>query len=341
MRKIDIYCHFYPAPYFEKLMTALPQYKDLGKRVAGISMLHDLDERFRAMDLFGEEYCQILSLTQPPPETLAGPDVSPDWARAANDGFKELCDKYPDRFPGFVARLPLNNMEAAMKELKRAIEDLGAVGLEITTNINDGPIDQPQFAPLWEEMEKYDLPIWMHPIRDARMKDYLTEDRSKHEMWWVFGWPYETSIAMSRFIFSGILDRHPNLKIITHHMGGMIPYFAGRIGPGLDVLGTRTSDEDYFALKDSLKKRPFDYFKENFYADTAVFGAKGATLCGLDFFGEDKIVFASDSPFDPEGGTMFIRETIKILDELEVSEETRAKIYHKNAEKLLKLDAKS
>ena len=81
----------------------------------------------------------------------------------------------------------------------------------------------------------------------------------------------------------------------------------GRLGPGKDVMGSRTSDEDYVGLRKSLKKRPLDYFKQDFYADTAVFGGAPATNCGLDFFPLEKIVFASDCPFDPEGGTMYPR----------------------------------
>ncbi|MEH1891651.1 MAG: amidohydrolase family protein [Nostoc sp.] len=98
----------------------------------------------------------------------------------------------------------------------------------------------------------------------------------------------------------------------------MIAYFAGRISPGWDQLATRTSDEDYTTLLKKLKKRPFEYFKQ-FYADTALFGADAATVCGLDFFGEDKVLFASDAPFDPEGGEMYIRETIKVIDSLDIS----------------------
>ena len=148
-------------------------------------------------------------------------------------------------------------------------------------------------------MAAFDLPVWLHPFRGADITDYATETKSLYEIWWTFGWPYETSVAMSRLVFSGIFDRHPGLKIITHHLGAMAPYFEGRVGPGWDQLGTRTSDEDYGAVLKRLKKRPIDYFKM-FYADTAVFGAYDATVCGLNFFGAGHVLFASDAPFDPE-----------------------------------------
>ena len=141
---------------------------------------------------------------------------------------------------------------------------------------------------------------------------------------------------MARLVFAGLFDRHPGMKIITHHMGAMAPYFAGRIGPGWDQLGARTSDENYGALLQRLEKRPIDYFRM-FYGDTALFGAYDATVCGLQFFGPDHVVFASDAPFDPEGGPMYIRETIAIVDRLPISDEDRQRIYWRNAVDLLKL----
>ncbi len=116
---------------------------------------------------------------------------------------------------------------------------------------------------------------------------------------------------MTRLVYSKIMDNHPNLKIITHHFGGIVPMLEGRLGPGNDVMGSRTSDEDYVGLRKSLKKRPLDYFKQDFWADTAVFGGKPATKCGLEFYPLEKIVFASDCPFDPEGGTMYPRQTLR------------------------------
>ena len=89
---------------------------------------------------------------------------------------------------------------------------------------------------------------------------------------------------MSRMTFAGFFDRWPNLRIVTHHLGGMVPYFEGRVGHGWDQLGSRTSDVDYKALLKSMKKRPIDYLRM-FYGDTALFGARAGTVCGLDFFG--------------------------------------------------------
>jgi aminocarboxymuconate-semialdehyde decarboxylase len=116
----------------------------------------------------------------------------------------------------------------------------------------------------------------------------------------------------------------------------MVPYFEGRVGPGWDQLGARTSDEDYSNILKNLKKPHLEYFKM-FYADTALFGSLPGTVCGLEFFGVDNVLFASDSPFDPEKGPGYIRETIKIVDALPISDEDRQKIYEGNARRLLGL----
>jgi predicted TIM-barrel fold metal-dependent hydrolase len=335
MMKIDIFNHLFPKNFFDKMIEVAPNQKDIGKRVRSVPVIVDLDLRFKMMDQF-EDYVQVICLPNPPLEVLGGPEICAELAKVANDGMAEYVAKYPDRFPGFIASLPMNNPDAAVAETQRAIKDLKAVGVQVFSNAKGKPLDLPEFKPLFELMAEYDLPIWIHPARGANFADYLSEDKSKYEIWWALGWPYETSVAMSRIVFAGYFDQFPNLKIITHHMGGMIPYFEGRIGPGWDQLGSRTSDEDYTVILKKLKKRPLDYFKM-FYADTALFGSMPATKCGLAFFGVDKILFASDSPFDPEKGPAYIRETIKLIEELPLSNGDRQKIFEGNAKRLLKL----
>jgi predicted TIM-barrel fold metal-dependent hydrolase len=331
--KIDIFNHFFPKRFFDEFVVNSGR-KDLGKRVLNVPTIADLEARFRVMDEFGD-YRQLLSLAAPPLEAMAGPEKSPLLAKIANDGLAELVRKYPDRFIGFTASLPMNNPEESVKETVRTVTELGALGVQIFTNVAGKPLDEPEFQPLFEEVARRDLTIWLHPARGAEMPDYRTEDKSKYEIWWAFGWPYETSVAMSRIVFSGLFDRFPDLKIITHHLGGMIPYFEGRVGHGFDAMGTRTSDVDYFSLLRSLKKRPLDYFKM-FYADTALFGALGATKCGLDFFGADRVLFASDVPFEPKPG-LYIRETIRVIESLGLTADEKDRIYRRNAERLLNL----
>jgi len=335
MKKIDIFNHIFPKSYFDKMVSIAPNAKDINKRVRSIPCIVDLDERFRIMDRF-KDYVQIICLPNPPIEALGPPPISTDMAKLANDGMAELVRKYPDRFPGFIASLPMNDPEGLLKEAKRAIQDLNAVGVQIFTNVLGRPLDKPETMPLFDLMAELDRPIWMHPARGADFPDYKWEPKSHYEIWWTFGWPYETSVAMAHLVFSGLFDRHPDIKIITHHLGGMIPYSEGRVGPGWDQLGTRTSDEDYTLLLKKLKRRPLDYFRL-FYADTAVFGAREATICGLKFFGSERVLFGSDMPFDPEKGSAYIRWTIEIIDSLDIKPSERQAVYEGNARRLLKL----
>ena len=140
-----------PKKYFEKVMRVTSSLGDLDKRMRSIPILGDMDARLRMMDEI-EGYAQVLSLAAPPLEALAGPDHSPELARVANDGMAEIVERHKDRFPGFVASLPLNNPEAAEEEIDRAIRDLKAVGVQFFTNVQGKPLDLPEFKPLFEKM---------------------------------------------------------------------------------------------------------------------------------------------------------------------------------------------
>jgi aminocarboxymuconate-semialdehyde decarboxylase len=335
MKRIDAFNHFFPAGYFKRMEEVGGDLKDIYRRARNIKSIHDVETRLKIVEQF-PDYAQILSLAAPTLERLAKgrPEVAVELAKVGNDGLAELVAKHPHHFPAFIAQVPLTAGDAGAAEAERAIRDLGAAGVQIYTNVDGKPLDRPEFEGFFAAMNRIGKPIWIHPERGANHPDYLDEKKSLYEIWWTFGWPYETSVAMARLVFSRTLDKYPDLKIIVHHLGAMVPYHEGRVGPGWDQLGKRTTDEDYFALLKGLKKRPLDYFKQDFNADSAVFGSRAATVCGLEFYGADKVVFASDCPFDPEGGTQYIRETIKIIDGLDISQEVRDKIYFKNIEKL-------
>lgn len=331
--KIDVFNHIFPQPFFQRLQQVVVN-RGAIKRWLHIPFLHDVDVRFRMLEEFGDDYRQILSLSAPPIESInPDPQITLDLARLANDTQAELVRKHPDRFPGFIASLPLNHPDASVRELERAVTELGALGVQVFSNVNGLPLDDERFFPLFETAHRLQRPVLLHPARGATFADYPGEEKSKYEIWWTFGWPFETSAAMQRLVFSRLFDRLPGIRILAHHLGAMVPYFEGRVGFGLDQLGARTADEDYEALRRSLPHRPIDYFKM-FWADTAVFGSRAATVCGLSFFGTEQVVFASDAPFDPEGGPMYIRETIKVIDGLDISDADRRKIYQTNAERL-------
>jgi predicted TIM-barrel fold metal-dependent hydrolase len=334
--KIDIFNHLFPRNYFDRMVEQVPQFANMAKRVSEVPALVDLGARFRVMDQF-ENYVQILSLPGSPPlEVLVGPERTPELTKIANDGMAELVDKHRDRFPGFIASLPMNNPDAAIEEVDRVIRELKAVGVQMFTNVNGRPLDLPEYRLLFEKMAGYDLPIWLHPARGASFADYRTEKESKYEIWWTFGWPYETSAAMARIVFARYFDMFPGLKIVTHHMGGMIPFFGGRICPSYDQLTSRTVDQEYILSLKAMKKKTIEYFKM-FLADTALMGSIEGTKCGLEFFGVEQVLFATDSPFDTEKGSGYIRDTIRVLDSLPLTQTDLQKIYQDNARRLLRL----
>jgi aminocarboxymuconate-semialdehyde decarboxylase len=180
------------------------------------------------------------------------------------------------------------------------------------------------------------VPVWLHPARGAAPPDYPGERTSRFEIWHVFGWPFDTTIAMTRLIFGGVLDRFPSLKIITHHLGGTVPFLESRIRNAYDQFGTRTADEDYAALLRSMRRHPLEYYRM-FYADTALYGSPPALECGLAFFGPERVLFGSDMPFDIEGGSRYIRLTLAAIEEMSAPEAVKQRILRENARQLLKL----
>lgn len=324
--RIDAWTHIFPPAYFARLQTMASAAGPL-KRWMELTSLYDLDHRFHLMDAF-DGYRQVLTPSMPPFEVLATGQEAIDLMRLMNDGLVQLVDRHNDRFPAFVGGLSLDDPQAAIAETGRLL-DLGAIGVQICTNVRGAALDDPRFLPVFDAIAECGLGIWMHPVRGP-VPDYPTESKSKYEIWWCFGWPYESSVAMAHLVFSGLFDRHPDLRIITHHLGAMIPYFAGRIEQGWGLeMGSRTPPSEADLLPVPLRHPPQDYFRM-FYGDTALSGSASATRCGLDFFGADHVLFGTDFPFDAEGGSYLVRETIRALDELDLPSGTRKRIDEDN-----------
>ena len=337
--KIDAFCHLMPREYYDQFfrLDVGPHARNLRKRVSNIPALVDMDVRFAQMDEFGD-YRQIINIAAPPVETLGSPKVSREMSRIGNEAMAELVRKHPDRFVGFTACVPMDDPDAAVEELDYAVGELGALGAQIYTHVNDEPMDQPVFDPFYARVAELGKLLQVHPCRSSEWADYPTEDRSKYEIWWTFGWEYDLSAFMARMVFSGVLERYPDLKMLIHHGGSMVPHFAGRVGPGWDQLGARTPEHQKGDIEGAeLTGRPIDYFRM-MYADTAMFGAAHALRCSIDFYGVDHVLFSSDSPYDPERGPGYIRATIKNLEEIGLSDTEREAIFHGNVSRLLGLN---
>ncbi len=331
MRKIDAFAHILPPAYAARIesITAGP---GVSRRILGYRpwiredpVLIDLDARWRLMDQFGD-YRQVLTMAVPPVEELGGPAAAVDLARSANDELAELVGKYRDRFVGFTAVLPMSDPDAAAAELDRAMRDLGAFGAQIYTNVTGAPLDDQRFCPVFDVVTGAGGTLWLHPTRSEIWADYPAESRSRYGLWWSLGWPYETSVAMSRLVFSGHFDRYPGLQIIAHHAGAMVPHFAARLAAPLE-------DPDRDAIMSRLTAAPLDYFRR-FYTDSALFGAPHAIRCAVEFFGTGHVLFGTDMPL---GGPAVVADTIADLESLGLPEAETAALFAGNARRLLRL----
>jgi len=332
MRKIDVFAHILPRSYLERLERQLEKTmapSRLNYYREGIfsfdPVLTDLDARWRKIEPYGE-YAQILVLAVPPLEEVGPPEVAAEFARIANDEMAELVQRFPDRFVGFAAALPLNDVDESLRELDRALTQLGALGAQIYTNVLGVALDDLRFEPLWTSLENAGRAAWLHPTRSAAWADYPTESRSDFGLWWSIGWPYETAAALSRLVYSGHMERHPRQLLIAHHGGGMVPHFAARLamGPG------------YRQVKDTLQRPLLDSFRM-FHVDTALFGAPHAVRCVLEFFGPQQVLFGTDIPLGPSNA---VETTIADIDSAGLSREDMTAVYYGNAMRLLKLPAR-
>jgi predicted TIM-barrel fold metal-dependent hydrolase len=331
--KIDAFAHILPPDYAQRLESIMSA-GEISDRIRGYqpwihedAALIDLDARWRSIDPFGD-YRQILTLAVPPPDELGDPTTALDLARAANDELACLVSAHPDRFAGFTAALPVSDPEAAAGELDRAMSQLGAIGGQLHTNVAGAPLDEPRFDVIFATANLRGGALWLHPTRSPAWSDYPAEKRSRYGIWWSLGWPYETSVAMARLVYSGCFDRHPGVRVITHHAGAMVPHFAGRLAAPLE-------DPDRAAIMADLAHEPMSYFRR-FYADTAMFGAAHAVRCAVDFFGADHVLFGTDMPL---GGPNVVADTIADVESLGLPESDEAAIFAGNARRLLPIPA--
>jgi predicted TIM-barrel fold metal-dependent hydrolase len=332
--QIDAYAHIVP-PRFVARVERLLADTGVPERIRLFDawlhedpVLTDLDARWRLLEPF-PDYRQVLVLGVFPVDELGPPEVTRALAREVNDELAELVAEYPDRFAGFSASLPLNDPDAAVEELERAHRELGALGGLLHTNVNGLPLDDPRFEPLFARAHELGLALWLHPTRSPIWPDYLTEAESKFGIWWSLGWPYETAVTMARLVFSGHMERYPDLKILTHHAGGMIPHVSGR----LDTIQTEDQRE---AFEHTFKKPALDYFRQ-FYVDTAMFGAPHAVECAIEFFGPGQVLFGTDMPL---GGPAVIVDTIADLRRLGLTPDEEDAVFSGNAQRVLGIGAR-
>lgn len=326
MNILDVYAHVLPRGYYERFAETLQA--DDNPRISGYQpwpdefpALLDLEQRWGTFEGI-EGYRQVISPAVPPTEEVAAPGQGGELAKLANDEMAELVASHPDRFAGFAAALSLDDVDGAVAELERAVNELGALGALIYTNVRGRPIDNPEFAPVFDKAAELGKALWLHPTRGMGQPDFPTEERSRYGMWWAIAWPYETTIAMGRLVMSGLFKRNPDLVVITHHGGGMVPQFPDRVCElGLDEAVIE-SDNARAEMIGELKL---------FYADT-VLSQTAVLRSTIDFFGLERTLFATDMPFGPPG---LIQKRIDLITGAGLPDADVEAILHGNAERLL------
>jgi aminocarboxymuconate-semialdehyde decarboxylase len=291
---IDVHAHLYPRAFMEELAAAGPPY--------GVSLtadappflcfegirfwryapaFHDETLRLAELDRAGVDR-QVLSLG-PPMLSWAPPELGLRLARLFNDEIAKLVRAYPDRFLGFAA-VPLQATELALGELERAVGDLGLRGVGIGSNVDGKQLDHPSLWPFYERVEALGIPLFVHPINPPGHGDI-----HDYRLDLVVGFPFDTTVAAVRLVYSGVLERFPRLRICLAHLGGALPFLRERV-----VIGYRVGRE-HFGASMGISRSPEAYL-ERFYLDTVSY-YEPALLAGLACVGVARLVLGSDAPF--------------------------------------------
>lgn len=323
---IDFHNHFYPPEYLEAIQSG-PSTIRVTFDSEGNPLVHypgdynilvpghrDIAHRADVLKKAGVDK-QILSFTTPGTHVEAQ-ERAVELARLVNDAFAAIVRKRGDRF-GALATLPLNAPEASARELERAFDKLGFKGVTVFSNINGVALSDPSFLPLYEAANRRKAVIYIHPSSpvgvEAMLDYWLTA---------LLGFTFDTTLAAAKLVFSGVVDKFPEIRWVLCHLGGTIPYLAERL------------DRGYFAFKEcreKIGKRPSEYLKE-FYYDTVNFDPAALKLA-ISFAGVDHLVAGSDYPHQIGS----LKQMVESLEKLEISEDGKAAIRSGNAIRLLGL----
>ena len=324
MRVIAIEEHFITPMYREKV--AANEFRNFYLTARGQELGHDIvgenldigARRIAHMDAAGVDV-QVLSFGSPGPQAF-GADVAIPMARDANERLYQAIQKYPTRFAGFAA-LPTADPEAAAEELERCVKRLGFKGAMIHSHQQGEFLDAKKYWPIWERAEKLGVPIYLHPAlpHPDAVKAYFQGYEELARAGW--GFAIDTSCHFLRIMFSGVFDAYPSLKIILGHLGEGLPFAMHR-------LNAHTHAD---AARRGLEKSPLEYLRDNLVVTTSGNWYEPAFVCTLLALGVDNILFAIDWPYEANTTGM------EYLRKLSVSDDDRAKIAHRNAERLLKL----
>ena len=304
---IDTHFHAFPGEYLDLVPEAQNDVRGVG--------FHAFDHReyLDVMDKHGIDI-GVLSNTGGRIEKDGNRARALNLCKILNDSFADASAKHPRRFKAF-ARLPMLDLDDCVRELERCYRELKMHGVMLPTNLAGKYLDEPEFKSFWDAVAASGKPLFLHPANAPCQANW-----DKYSLHQKVLWPTDTTLAISRVVYSGIFDRYPRLKLIAAHLGGMILLY-------LDRLNWREG-------KPECAREPEEYFKKIYY-DTA--GPIRAPFIKLvcDTVGAGQVLFGADYPHGRAGrDDQFFPMTLKAMAELDISKEDKEKIYYKNAQKL-------
>ena len=300
---IDMAAHILTPDFAEKYRKLAPSAKDrIEFRTPAVA---DLEIRMRLMNRY-PQVLQVLTMANLPLERyVENKNDAIELAKIGNDEFAEIVLKYPDKFMGAAAILPMNDVDAACREAERAIKELDLQGIQLYTRVNGAPVADERFRPLFKMMNDFGLPVWIHPTLNPQ----LDPDND------MFTWEFELTSCMHKLVVAGIFKEFPDIKIIIHHAGAMVPFFRGRVKYTLNLYPL-----PYKGLSDDFRK---------FYVDTAIYGNTAGLMEAYTFFGPEKMLFGTDAPLGPKWG--MVEGTIESIERMDIPEEEKWMIFKHNA----------
>ena len=301
---IDCHAHLMPQSWFDPKSP---------------KTVFDLDALFREQDEAG------VDITVFGNNWIRSPDGA-DPLRVVqefNEHAAELTAKYPKRLLGLACSVPFDSGKI-LKETEKAIRDYKLRGIMINTSVDGEYLDSPRATPFFELASELEVPLFVHPpkftIGNEKMEIFRLPE--------MLGRPFDTTLALTRFIFTGGFERFPKLKIICAHVGGALPMLPGRYGVGYELR----KDMSFGPWEPDVMTRPPASYIGQLYVDTVSYHP-AAVQCAIETLGIDHVVFGSDSPPVP----LPLKRAVDTVQDLRIPDTDKQKILGGTAAKLLGL----
>jgi aminocarboxymuconate-semialdehyde decarboxylase len=324
-RKLDLHTHYYPPAYFERIREIPSEFafdqsptgqtiiKYRGARFFGITPpMTNPAQRIEDMDRVGIDI-EVLSLSTPNVFFADAPHQAA-VARLVNDSYAELIAKHSTRFKGF-ASIPMDVSDAALKELHRAIDQLKLNGVILLSNIRGNSLTSPVYRPFFEEANRMKLCILLHPMLPANAEPFR-----EYVLGPIVGFPFDTTLAVARMCYDGMLRELPDIRWIIGHLGGAVPYLMERMDNGW---------RDFAECREKIDHLPSTYLKRLYY-DTVSFSSYTLRMV-REMVGVDHMVMGSDYPHLLGS----IERAVSSIEGLEIADEEKRQIFEATALSIL------